>query len=192
MTRSGGRVRMAWSANLPSDASETSNPSGSRIERRMSRRSASSSAISTRVGIASHGREADVERAPFSFLRLHPDAALVGLDDALDQCQPQTGAADLLVDGVLRAVKFLEQLGQVLRSDAAAGVAHSRPYLLAVPGASDRDVAAGGRVFDGVGQQVHEHPLEVLGIADELLHAVPIDGKLDFLRFELRLHHFLP
>jgi hypothetical protein len=46
----------------------------------------------------------------------------VHLDDALRDCEPQTGAALLAGDGIVGLLKLLKQLGLIGGGDARAGV----------------------------------------------------------------------
>jgi hypothetical protein len=65
-------------------------------------------------------RQAEGEGAALGFLALGPDAAAVGLDDALRDGKTKPGARDLAGGLALHAVELVEDMGQVRGGDADA------------------------------------------------------------------------
>src|SRR5712692_6161482 len=67
-------------------------------------------------------RQGEGEGAALAFLALGPDAAAVGLDDALRDGETKPGARDLAGGLALHAVELVEDMGQVSGRDADARV----------------------------------------------------------------------
>ena len=85
------------------------------------------------------------------------DRAAVHLDQPLHQRQPDAQAALRAVERAIDLREEVEHLGQHLRGNADAGVAHAEHRLLPFPRRGNPDRAALRRVLGGVVEQVGEH-----------------------------------
>src|SRR5215510_15070796 len=102
-----------------------------------------------------HG-EGEPDGAPLADDALDPHAAAVGLDDLLDQGQPEpcaTNAAGLLV---IDPEELAEKLGERLRWDAHSAILHPELDMVALLARSDVDRSALWRKLHRIGEQVHE------------------------------------
>src|SRR5512143_3097604 len=104
------------------------------------------------------------EGAPVSGLALHPDAAMVGLDDALDDGEPQPGAQALRLPGLPEA---LEEVRQILGGNSAARVAHPEQHVAFSDGRPDDETAARAGELEGVADQVLEDLQEPVAIGPD-------------------------
>jgi hypothetical protein len=88
-------------------------------------------------------------------LALDPDAPAVGLDQMAGDGQPQPRPPVRPGPGFLRPVEPIEDIGQILRGDPHPGVADAHLHLIPEGLGLDGDPAAGRRVAEGIGEQVH-------------------------------------
>ena len=94
----------------------------------------------------------------------------MAIEDVLDQCKTQAGAALRAALGDIDAVEALGQPRQVLRRDAGTMIAHrdARLLLAARPLAErelDVDALAGGGIFQRVLHQILEHADQLVAVA---------------------------
>src|SRR4030042_1268045 len=100
--------------------------------------------------------EKNPEGGAHPHLAFHFHGAAVGLDEALDQGQPQAGADDLPGFSMFHPVEFVKYFGNLPRFDADAVVGHQDLHVVAVGQRRNPDVAAIRGVVDGVAHQVGE------------------------------------
>ena len=81
----------------------------------------------------------------------------MGGDDAPGDAEPQPGSAHLPAPRLVHAIESLEHPRQVLGRDPDPGVGDGQVRPVARPTDDDADGPAGGRVLDGVVDQVHRH-----------------------------------
>jgi len=86
------------------------------------------------------------------------------VDDALDDRQPQPGAAELL-DSIVGAVELVEDVGLVVGRDADPAIAHGEQHELAARAEAHANPPAIGRVFDRILQQVIDQLAQAQRIA---------------------------
>jgi len=110
--------------------------------------------------------------------------------DRLHDGQPQAGAALSAGTAAVGAVEAFEQVRQVVRFDAAPGVADRQRYTLAVGFHQQQHGRRGWRVADGIGQQVGDGPLDHQAIAHHPGVAAQVQGHLLVLGAQgKQLHH---
>src|SRR4029079_11078124 len=101
-------------------------------------------------------RHSEAARAAATELALHPHAAAVGLDDALDDGEPEAGGAAPLA----ALPEAVEETADVLGVDARPLVAHREDDLAPARGGADAQRAAQRAVretvVDQVGERLHE------------------------------------
>src|SRR5205823_12922068 len=112
----------------------------------------------------SPSRQQDREATPLALLRFHRDAAIVRLDDAADDGQPEAGPPALAVSLLVH----VEDPWQGGRRDADAGVFDVQLHLRPGVDHTHRDASAGRRETDGIGDQV-DHGLHQLILAHRRL-----------------------
>ena len=81
----------------------------------------------------------------------------MGLHDGAAQGQAQAQAPPSVAPGVVGCVKHVEQLGLGLVRDAGAVVGDAHLHALSPLPGGHLDMGAGGRVFDGVVDDVDDH-----------------------------------
>lgn len=92
--------------------------------------------------------EADNETTALGAIRLHGDGAAIEGHGVMDDGESQTAAAALAGAGLIHPVEAGEDMGQILRGDADAGVRRLQNGL-AVPGKEAQgDAAVGDIVFE--------------------------------------------
>ena len=123
----------------------------------------------------------DGEDAAFARRAFDIDAALMGLDDVLDDGQAEAGAAELAAAGAIDAVEALEEARQVLRGDAAAAIADVDGDFVVILACEDFNLAAGFAVFDGVIDEVNDGLFEERGIDVGGDRVVAIEREFDGL-----------
>src|SRR5262249_46107224 len=99
---------------------------------------------------------------------LHRHRATVGLREMLDNRESEARAAAGPGPGPAHAVEALEDVRQVLRGDALAGVAddQARPCILLLESQGDR--AGRRRMADGIVDEIREHLAEPALVAEAL------------------------
>src|SRR5438132_1999885 len=156
MTRSNGSLLIASTACSPPSATVTSWPACLSMMARSSRMLRSSSTTSTRVsGMAWQGkgeRRAQARRAA------HVDVTAVLLHDAVDQREPESGS--LRFGGE----EGLEDVREVARGDALAGIAHGDLERVPTNRRGDPELAALGHRLDGVQAEIPQNLPELLGV----------------------------
>ena len=90
------------------------------------------------------------------------------LQDLAGDGKPQTRAAGLARARLVHAVEPLKQPRQILLGDADAVVGHAHIDGFLARADVNFDFAAVGRVFDGIGDDVHDHLLDALAVAVDL------------------------
>ena len=119
----------------------------------------------------------DGEGGAAAFHALDLDASVVLVHDFLDDGESESGADFFHFAGVLSAEELGEELWHGVLGNADAGVADGEAEgigLVAVAG--DLDPSAGGRVFDGVGDEVLQELFDHVLVAGDLGEVV---GGLD-------------
>src|SRR5258708_34109553 len=94
-------------------------------------------------------------------LDFHPP--VVGLDHRFDQTEAE--AETLLRTALVAAIKPLPNPGNLRRRNADAVVLDADDRLLVLLAGGDIDSSAPRRVFDGVADQIRQHPLEGVAVA---------------------------
>src|SRR5439155_24275736 len=103
-----------------------------------------------------HGQREE-EGRPLPHFALHPDFAVMGLRDVLDDGQAQAGAALLPGARLVDPIKALEDAVDGLRRDSRPVVANKDLYHLRLGRAgADPDATFGAAVLDGVIDKVEE------------------------------------
>ena len=102
---------------------------------------------------------------PLPQMALHGDGAAHGVDETLDDGEPQAGALDVAAElGMLLGGGGIEMIQEALAHahagvpDGEAEMALPRPRRELLH--DEGDLPASGGVFDGVGQQIDEHLVE--------------------------------
>ncbi len=122
-------------------------------------------------------------------LAVHADRAVVGIDDLLDDRQPQAQAAAVAVARGVALREPVEHVGQEIRRDALPRVADTNAQAGVVLRQRDHDATARRRELDRVAQQVPDHLLQARGVRANLAElASGIELELDPLLLERRLH----
>lgn len=88
----------------------------------------------------------------------------MALHDLPGDGQTQPGAAGAGGAGLIQAVKFLKDIGQLLFRDLQALVAHGDLHALSVDPGLQVHLAAGHTVAHGVAQDVVEHPGQLVRV----------------------------
>ena len=92
----------------------------------------------------------------------------MGLGDGLGDAEPQTSTTPSLSARFGGPIKTVEYVLLLILGEANPGVGNPQPGPVAVATQRKGDAATGGRVLDGVVQQVEQEPFQVL--------PVPVDG----------------
>src|SRR5476649_1632836 len=162
----GRRRRPRWSARGKRRASGAASPQGWLSGRRRlaagplalgwPRRLACSCRLPV-LAIAAY-RQSDAEGAALAQLGMDLDAAAVPVDDVARQRQAQAGA----LAGRLGGEEGVEDVCEVARRDAGAGVADGEPDVVVIAAGAQRDAAARrGDGMDGVDDQVQHHLVDL-------------------------------
>ena len=93
------------------------------------------------------------------------DVGVEGLDEVFDDGEAEAGAAEGAVAGGVDAVETHEDAGEVLGGDADAGVAHGDDGGVAGAAEVEFDAAAGGRVGDGIVDEVVDDKAQGFAVA---------------------------
>ncbi len=107
----------------------------------------------------------DSKGTPFARGALNLDLSAMCVDDAARNRQAQAAPAVITVACVIRAVKALEDVGQIGRRDAYAGVAYSEPGLSSCGRQRERDQPFKWRIFERVVNQGAHRLLEGIFVA---------------------------
>src|SRR5579883_537449 len=145
--RSGQRPRVRYAASSPTGKRRSQGrpqrsrwPGGGRVNRR--------------AGAVQ--REGELEGAAFARDAFRPGATTVHLHDLADDRKAQAGPLDVAAGAGLDAREALEHLLQRLRRDAHAVVLHLDVRDTVFSSAPQDDVAAFGRVFHGVVNEIRQ------------------------------------
>ena len=142
-----------------------------------------------------HGK-IDGEDGALPQLAVHPDGAAVALDDALAKGQSESGS----LAHRLRREERLEDALQDLRRDARPRIRHlqQHPRVGGIESGADAELSGGGAPMHrvvGVGDEVHDHLMELVGIRPELrkvLGQIEVDlDVVDPQRVREQLHRLL-
>ncbi len=108
----------------------------------------------------------------------HADSAAVQVCHTLHQRQPQTGTGILPGQATVQLGEWLEQFGQIVRSDADAGIpdAEAHRCRCRVACHAQADPALFRREFDGIAKQIEQHLLQTARIGMQL-DSCRIDGE---------------
>jgi hypothetical protein len=109
-------------------------------------------------------RERDPEGRALAQGAAHRDVPAVEPDQLARQRQAQAGALGLALAAALGLVEALEDLGEVLLGDAAAGVLDGPPEEALLGAGADGDAAAVVGELHGIGHEVHEDGLDLLAV----------------------------
>ncbi|EFQ65141.1 hypothetical protein PFWH6_0707 [Pseudomonas fluorescens WH6] len=131
-----------------------------------------------------------VEPCETSGLAVDVGVPLMQMHDRLDDGQPQPGAAFGAGAAAVGAVKPFEQVRQVLRFNAPAGVAHRQRDVLVVGFHQQQHTGATGRMANRVGQQVGNGTLDHQAITLHPGVAAQIEGHLLVLGTQGKQRHY--
>ena len=138
-------------------------------------------------GVGLHGREPHGEAASFARRGVDADRSLVHLDDAFHQIEPDSGAVAVAVLIRRRAVVLVEDVRQLLGTDADAGILHGDVGIdqvagLPADGDADQDAAARRGELHGVREQVAQHRLDLHAVEHEdVADVVAVEARVDSL-----------
>src|SRR5262249_51384794 len=121
-----------------------------------------------RLGLSGAAPEPDLNRGAGAGLAVEGDGRAVAVDDPLADRKSQTAAAHLATAGLVDREEALEEVGQILRRNADAGVPHLDHRLRFLFPCLQPDAAARRRIFDGIVQQVQEELPQAQLVADGL------------------------
>ena len=108
--------------------------------------------------------QVDQEGAALAGGAVYVDVAVVFLGDAPGDGEAEAAAAWFVGVGVAGAVKALEDVGQIFRRDADAGVADFEDGALLLDGERQFDGSSGGGVFEGVVDEGDDDLFELIGL----------------------------
>ena len=114
-------------------------------------------------GLTSQG-EGEGEDAPLALLAEELNLSVVQIHDTLGQGQAHADARAVAQVGMLRLVEAVEDVGLVLLVDTATVVRHLDNHLAVSLAHGEGYLATILRIFEGVGEQVVDHLLQLLGI----------------------------
>src|SRR5439155_22219464 len=109
-------------------------------------------------------RQFEVEGRPLAGIRFHPDRAAHPLHELATDVEPEPGPGPYL--RAFEAVELLEDRPLLRDRDADPVVPDFDAHTVRERGRRDGDRAAVRRVFDGVVDQVHEHLLDPVAVAE--------------------------
>src|SRR5215470_1558572 len=99
-------------------------------------------------------RDREMELGTVAHFALDPDAPTVSFDQMLGDRKPEASAADLTGARHIHAVETFKDARLVHLGDADSGVGDGEGDLLTIGGNGYHNLAARGRVLNGVVQQV--------------------------------------
>ena len=107
----------------------------------------------------------------------------MGFDDPFRDGEAEAGAAGVAGAGLVGAVEAFEDVGEVVGSDAEAGVFDGEEGAVVGGRESDGDAAAGPVVADGVGDEVGEEFAEAVEVAGRADVGGRVEGQLEGVFF---------
>src|SRR5262249_61572178 len=95
------------------------------------------------------------------------DSAVVGLNDVPDNREAKSEAAMATRVGTVHLVKSIEDMPQLVGTDALPGVADYELDAVIEPAQADLNAATGGRGFDGGPPEGRNHLMQALAVAPD-------------------------